>query len=461
MKSIKVLSILIFVGAFISFSNSSFAQSPAGIANCSSAGFDSQSYIDANFGLSKIGDQTYFGFRFQPELAIGKVGFGLDVPLMFNIEDGSIRTEEFKGGTGALRLIRYVRYGRKKQDPIHVKVGDLTGSYIGFGILVNNYSNSISYEKRKTGISYDILIKDRFGIEGLYSDFDASSLNLLAVRPYFKPFGHTSIPIVKTIEIGATYVTDHDQTASGYDYPTNRFLEDGFDAYSADIGLFFLNTSFIDLTGYCQYGLLTKNKLLENELAKIYSPLFQKYDKGDGISVGLASRMNIIGNVFVLNARIERLWYSDCFIPQFFDAVYEINKDAKLYSLASSEKLQGIYGSLFATLIDKIHVGGSILLPDNVSETSPALLQLSAEAPNLIPKFMLSAHYLKGNIADLSDALVIDENSIATVRVAYKILPFLLAGVDYKWTFLTTEDGSFEADHTIMPYVGLHFPLNF
>jgi hypothetical protein len=141
--------------------------------------------------------------------------------------------------------------------------------------------------------------------------------------------------------------------------------------------------------------------------------------------------------------------------------VYEINKDAKLYSLASSEKLQGIYGSLFATLIDKIHVGGSILLPDNVSETSPALLQLSAEAPNLIPKFMLSAHYLKGNIADLSDALVIDENSIATVRVAYKILPFLLAGVDYKWTFLTTEDGSFEADHTIMPYVGLHFPLNF
>ena len=66
MKSIKVLSILIFVGAFISFSNSSFAQSPAGIANCSSAGFDSQSYIDANFGLSKIGDQTYFGFRFQP-----------------------------------------------------------------------------------------------------------------------------------------------------------------------------------------------------------------------------------------------------------------------------------------------------------------------------------------------------------------------------------------------------------
>ena len=141
--------------------------------------------------------------------------------------------------------------------------------------------------------------------------------------------------------------------------------------------------------------------------------------------------------------------------------MYEINKDAKLYSLASSEKLQGIYGSLFATLIDKIHVGGSILLPDNVSETSPALLQLSAEAPNLIPKFMLSAHYLKGNIADLSDALVIDENSIATVRVAYKILPFLLAGVDYKWTFLTTEDGSFEADHTIMPYVGLHFPLNF
>ncbi len=91
---------------------------------------------------------------------------------------------------------------------------------IGFGSLVNNYTNTTSYEKRKVGLHYDFNVKGLVGFEGLYSDVNPSSLNLLAVRPYVRPLIWTSIPIVRTFEIGTTVIKDKDQTKQ----PTQQTL---------------------------------------------------------------------------------------------------------------------------------------------------------------------------------------------------------------------------------------------
>ncbi|MEA3443921.1 MAG: hypothetical protein U9R19_04260, partial [Bacteroidota bacterium] len=76
-------------------------------------------------------------------------------------------------------------------------------------------------------------------------------------------------------------------------------------------------------------------------------------------------------------------------------------------------------------------------------------------------KVIISGRYFRGGITDLSDAIKLDEKSQATVRIAYKIMPFLVAGVDYKWSFIPNEEGNLEINKQIMPYVGLHFPLNY
>lgn len=452
---------LIFVGLVFQL----FSQSPAGIANSGLSYFDNPKTINTDFGYMQINDKPYVGLRFQPELTFGKLGFGLDVPLLFNAEDGELRTEEFEDGPGYLRLISYVRWGRKKQDPLYIKVGSLQGEYLGFGMLLSSYSNSISYEKRKMGLSFDFLVTKKIGFEGIYSDFNTESFTLLGMRPYYRPFGETHIPIIRTIEFGASFVTDRDQTSPLGETATNNTLEYGMKAWGLDAGAFLLNTGFIDWTVYTQFGMLMKVK--EN------SPNFQEgwgteesslilgYKSGSGFGVGTAARMNFILHIFEVTARVERYWHGDYFIPQFFDAGYEMNKDAKISSLPITSASQGIYASLAADLINQIIVGGGILLPDNVNEKHPAMLFLSLDIPRLIPRIVLSGRYFRRGIADLSDAIALDEKSQANVRIAYKIYPFLVAGVDYKWSFIPNEEGNIEIDKQIFPYIGLHIPLNY
>ncbi|PCH70423.1 MAG: hypothetical protein COC06_04710 [Bacteroidales bacterium] len=460
-KTLKISSLLLLV--LFLYSGASKAQD-----NYPSFGFDNSftnlsnpdsiSMFTGAFAFAQIGGENYAGVRFQPDLSFGKVGIGLDVPVYFNLDNGDLYTDEFKNGTGVLRLISYLRYGRKKKDPVYVKLGQLKGESLGYGSLLNNYSNSPSFEKRKAGLSYDIRIKKIFGIEGMYSDFNTQSFNLFAIRPYVRPFGASGIPIIKTLDFGFSCITDKDQTKRfGDNSEINEFLSDGIKAYGLDMGILLLNSGFINLTGYAHYSRLSKVK--SDSLAAYHqlTPPTQGYDAGKGTGIGLNANMNVIGNLFRLNTRIERLWYTDNYIPQFFDAMYEVNKDAKIAMLGDVKSQQGIYGSLTASILDKIMVGGNLLLPDNVSESSPATMQLNLRTQDLFDKIIIEGYYTKGNLTKMSDTFKFDSNSLALMRFAYKITPFLVTGVDYRWSWSEQEDGSFKADNSVMPYMALKF----
>jgi hypothetical protein len=415
---------------------------------------DSISAIKASFGITTIGGETYAGFRFQPDFRFWKIGFGLDVPVMMNINTREFRTDEFKGGVEMLRLIRYFSLGRKKEDAIYVRTGDLTGVSLGYGTLINNYSNSPSFEMRKYGINADVNFKGIVGVEGIYSDIKGA--NLLGLRPYVRPLRTTKIPIVKSFEIGYSYVTDKGSNADS----TAVFLADnGIKAMAFDAGITFLNTSFVKLIGYGQYSQLKKVKsdTLERFLAEAPNgPL--SYNKGSGSSVGLAAKMNL-ASAFVLDARIERLWYNDFYTPQFFDAIYEINKDAKIASLATSTGKQGIYGNLAIILFQKFRLNGALLMPDDISAESPALVQVGLEAAKLGDKLTIGGHYIKGGLTDLKDAFTLDQRSLASVTLNYQLAKFFYVGADYRWTFARLEDGSVKATNFFRPYFGLSFPF--
>lgn len=421
---------------------------------------DAASAIRAGLGYSRIGDQNYVGFRFQPDIHLGKLGFGLDVPLLFNLNDGKIRTDEFKDGIGVLRMIRYVSYGRKKVDNFYIRVGDLTGEYLGYGLLMNNYSNSVSFEKRKLGLSLDILINKMFGLEAIYSDFNFASLNTLALRPYVKPLANSGIPILKTLDVGFNFVTDKDQTTykdekgNDFKYQTTK---DGMTSIGFDMGVDVLNNSFIRLSVFAQYGKHLENDLL-SEVTDIIvgdTTYASEYESGQGFSFGAMAKMNIVAGVLRLDTRLERLMYSDYFLPQMYDAMYELNKDRKIGSLLVAEEKQGIYGSLSATVMGKIRLTGNLLLPDNISETSPAFVRIDLDGSQISEKLIIKGSYIKGNLASLGDAFKVDENSLTQLRVAYR-MKFLAAGLDYKWTYARLEDGSVKATNYITPYIGLN-----
>jgi len=421
----------------------------------------SKSSMNGGFTYARIGNENFVGLTLSPELKIWKIGLGLNVPILFNLDDYSFRSEIFKDGVGFARLITYVRYGVQKRDPVYVKVGELNGTMIGFGGLVNNYTNSTSFEKRKLGLHYDMNFKGLVGLEGMYSDFDPVSTNMLVFRPYVRPLSFTGIPIVKSLEIGATFLSDKDQTRrpiSDSTYSTYSFTQNGINAFGLDAGLTLLRIPFIQIDAFVNYSTLNLSKGGINDSINnlpVGDPIVP-IKNGSGFSYGVNFRFNFIANVFSTDMRIERLNYTDNFVPQFFDASYELNKDAKIWSLANAGAKSGIYGSLTGQILEKVIIGGSLLLPDDLSSEGAAVVQVNANLDRLMDKYSMQASYIKGNLSNLSDAFKLDERSIAKVRLIYHMNKFLATGLDYYWAFTPTGDGSYKATQYVSPYFGLN-----
>lgn len=413
---------------------------------------ESKGSFTGGFTFTQIDGKYYAGLILAPEFSLGKVGLGLNIPVLYGIQDNTFRTEIFEDGVGVARLIRYLRLGSQKRDPIYFRIGELSRTMIGFGGLINNYTNTTSYEKRKLGIHYDFNFRGFVGLEGLYSDFNPASLNLLAFRPYVRPLAQSGIPIVRTFEIGAQYIKDQDQTSlqtSDSTSTTYQYTQDGVGAYGFDAGITLLSIPFIQIDLFTTYSKLNvANQALRDTLGDSFS-------NGSGFSTGLNFRFNFIADLFNTDIRIERLNYSEYYQPQFFDATYEINKDAKLLSLANAPKMSGIYGSLQGQILHKVQLGGSLMIPDEISEEAPAVVRLNADVERLADKVSLHASYIKGNLATLKDAFVFDENSLAKVRFIYHMNKFLAVGMDYYWAFAPADDGSYKATKYISPYFGL------
>lgn len=433
--------------------------------------------LGAYFGYTNIGGESVIGFRVQPDLQIGKLGIGLDIPVQFSITNKKFRTEEFKDGVGLLRMIRFLSWGTKKQDDYYFKVGDLTGSFLGYGMLINNYSNSISVDKRKIGVDLDFCFGKMWGIEVLYSDVDVRSLNLLGIRPYIRPLGRSGIPIIKTFDIGVQYVTDRDRTGSmlSTDLTSNHntFIgTGGVNAEALDMGVTLLNMPMIRVQAFGSAARLERNKSsklsqtlhdsINNGGNAQYIMDVQNYEKdgaGYGLSAGLDFKFKFLGNVLRLDARAERLWYTDNFIPHFFDVSYEMNKDARIMEAVTSKAQKGYYAELGLMVLSKIMVSGGLLMPDDMGPNNPALLRLVLDGSQISKAIVLEGEYVKGGLTSFNDVITLDERSLVSVRAAYKLLNMFCVGVDYNWTWVNV-GGKFKPSSYFAPYVGVKLAFN-
>ncbi len=445
----KKITLLVLFLSFLTNLNAQFGSLES---NFKSA-FDEENSLTTNLGFTSIDGQNFFGMRIQPEFTFGKVGLGLDIPLLFNLETRELRSEEFEQGIGLVRMIRFLRYGVKNEDAIYVKAGDLTGERLGYGALIGNYSNAISFERRKVGLSASVLIKKMVGFELIYSDLNfEGQTKMFGIRPFVKPFGSTSIPVINTMEIGASFVADNDDFEEEDSILSTTFYSrEGITAYGFDMGFNIIKTAMLELSIDAQYINLSKSEqlALDNPTAS--------YDIGSGYSVGLESNFKFLGNTVLMNARLERQWYGDNYIPQFFNFAYEINKDARLRELLTAESSQGIFGRLSSEILQIVKFGGTLVLPDNLAESNRgAIVGVDLETKQL-GKFKARGSYIKAQLLDLSDAFSLDERSLANLIVTYKLGRFFEAGVDYQWTFAKDSNGNFNPVHQVRPYFGASF----
>ncbi|MFC2088867.1 hypothetical protein ACFLSX_04635, partial [Calditrichota bacterium] len=366
-------------------------------------------YFQGGLGVTWIDGVSYTTFSLTPDFSFGKFGVGLNIELLFNNTEGfQFRKEGWDKGAGILRAIRYLRYGYKR-EPFYVRVGTLDNATLGHGFIMWHYSNESNYDERKIGLEFDLDF-NRFGFETVTSNL--GNLEIIGSRLYYRPLLQLSIPVIKDLELGATYVTD-ESTAD------ENNIGDGVSSWGLDIGLPIINSKLFYTNLYYDF-------------AKI-----NHFGSGNaaGVEFGFP---NIIG-VFKLSAKLEKRFLGEQFLPSYFDALYELdrelNKKATLQAVGSNE---GIFGQLAGSIFGKLKIIGSYQRLNGVDYSG--IMHFETRLQGLIPSIRLRATYDKVGIESFDDITTLNHHSIATAEIGYRTMQFLMVSMIYRWNFVYDEE---------------------
>ena len=113
---------------------------------------------------------------------------------------------------------------------------------------------------------------------------------------------------------------------------------------------------------------------------------------------------------------------------------------------------------LFGHLLNTVQLLGSYERLDGVPNSGR--LHILASIPDAVPTIKARAMYDDKGIDTFSDAFKLDENSAARVGIGYKINSFLIAYMDYVWTF-RIENGERKVQKRFEPQLAFSytFPL--
>ncbi|MDZ7291605.1 MAG: hypothetical protein ONB44_16635 [candidate division KSB1 bacterium] len=376
------------------------------------ATLNNQGVFMGGMGLATIDGETYYTINLRPEIALGKFGFGLDIPLRYNTQTGHIRSEDWNDNYDYFRAIRYMRYGRK-HDKFYTRVGAIDAARLGHGFIMNYYNNSLLYDERKVGLELDT----DFGFGGfelMTSNFGRREI--FGGRIYYRPLQLvTQMPIIKNFTIGATYVLDDDPDSY-------RGTDDGITAFGFDAELPIVKT---ELARVALYG----------ELAKIN-------DYGSGQAAGVELNLRGLAGTFDFGAQLERRFLGEKFLPAYFGPFYELERHnvqngvvtTKASWLAAQNKeTHGTFGLLYGQVLNTLRIVGTYERRDGIPKSG--ILHIEADVPETIPKIAARAMYDDKNIETFGDAFEMDENSAARIGIGYKLHPFLIFYMDYIYTF--------------------------
>ncbi len=389
-----------------------------------------QQMMTGGIGLTSIDGNPYYLIFLRPELTFGKIGLGLELNLRVG-EDGKLRKEDWDETYDYFRVIRYLRYGLKR-DPLYARAGALDYARLGHGSVVYLYRNSPSYDTRRIGLELDADFGD-FGFESIYSDFGAEPL--IGLRSYVRPLQLTeaaAIPILGKMEVGATYAADLHPNAdiSNSVDALGRTVQRNNGTLSIigiDIGFPLLSLDILNSTLYADYA-----KILEY---------------GSGVALGIDLNFSGLGAV-TLAAKYERRFNGDQYLPSYFDAFYEKERfvshndpaantmlQSKANTLRGMTSSEGYYGELWVSVLGTLNIVGGYYSPVGVRDAG--VLHLELETGNALPGMYLSGGYDKKNVGSV---FKVDNNSILHGQVGYFPYPFVLVSMLYEWTFVEDKD---------------------
>jgi hypothetical protein len=348
-----------------------------------------------------------------------------------------LRDEDWDEGYDYFRIIRYARYGYKR-EPFYTRFGELDAARIGHGFIMNYYNNNvISYDRRKVGLVLDI-DAGVAGFESMTSNLGRAEI--FGGRVYYRPLYEMDTPVLRNFAIGASYVTDIDPDQ-------DRATDDNVVEYGLDVELPVLKTPVLQT-------------LLYADFAKISG-------QGSGRALGVEVSLQGVANTFNFVAQLERRFLGKNFLPGYFNAFYEIDKfritngdTLRKVALLDSQLVttRGTFGLLRGTVINTVDVIGTFERLDGVQNSG--ILHIQATVPNTVPKFSLRAAYDRTGIDSFSDAFKLDNRSVARFGIGYKLNTFIVVYMDYIWTYrLDPNTGKYETQRRVEPQIAFVYPF--
>ena len=423
----------------------------------------------SGIGFTLIDDEPFFRLQLQPEVDLGKIGFGLDVVLLYNpfsdeeehtflAEDG----ETWDDISTLLRTIRYLRYGHLS-EPFYARFGELDYVTVGHGFIMSGYSN---YDRRGLRLNLNTKTK-KVGIETVINNVGAPTV--FGGRLFFRPLQREKggIPLLNDLEFGGTYLMDIEPNRIPNNIQLSETIdEDPLMALGADIGFPLIHNKSLRFDIYNDVAFL-------NTKLSVDTPGQTELAIGNAIGVGLS----LSEVLFKAEYRI----FGEGFYPTIFDYTYDASKSVGPNFLGMDEEhgegqaRRGYFSMVAVSAIPKVDF---IATFEDYTTTEPKLY-LGITESGIANRVSFRAFYIKRNIGEpdpgfpeesgsedpdfIQDLFRLDNKSAFTVKIGYEIFPRFDVAILREYRFQqivdTVGDVRFEPIHKTSVEVG--FRLNF
>lgn len=393
-------------------------------------------------GSVTIDNKIYNQIALRPEFRFGKLAIALDVAIYMD-EQGKIREEEWDEISDYIDKFYYIRWAQPG-DPFFAKLGAMDNTTLGYGILMNGYSNTTEYPQvRKVGIHTGMQM-EKLGWEAFIANAkEITGPGLLATRITYKPLKKLPLRVGGTV-VADVYPykglpdSDEDEVADaldmypgkddnvviddlrnnfslpqreylrsiGYDMPSETIIDQGITrlsdydrimngALAVDVGMPVLNMKFLKLDVYGQAA----SFIPREDSAYVFNPSSGEYE-GEAFTPGFGFAVpGVHANLFrIANLTLEYRYAGKNFLFGFWDRVYDYERvqirNNEIYTKQQmklqQDQMQGIFGAFDVNILNYIILG--------------SYYQHMFSAGTEIKSFMATASLPKGKIPKLADA---------------------------------------------------------
>jgi hypothetical protein len=418
--------------------------------------FSSPSF-ELSAGVTTVDGEQWTRLALGMDLPVWRFGVFFDIELFID-PSGKLSDKgwDFKDNwaDALARKIRYIRYGYE-HDPLFVKFGGLSEVTLGYGIIMDRFTNMLRYPDEKL-LGLQVYVND-FSPIGLYvqaviSDFaetkDKGGVG--AARLAFKPLKTNDIPLLNQLTLGAAYAFDRNVYAparkwkvSGDDKLLQDLRDKGGDLWDTYKELHIKNkggenpddilavldaedalrdsTGYFDLYGFDAGLPIVRTSLLSVDL---YGQYASRTDRVTGWGIGAPGAAV---KLWRLNAGVEYRKIEGRFTPGYFDRYYLDERLSRGLLQDKSEyipdvSLNGVFGRLGMDLYGLLNASGSYqyMLGDKDAKDRrfEAAGSLGETLISRIPKISLAEVYLKNTNIGMKTNVKYDKDGNPTAKSA-------------------------------------------